>query len=379
LLLVLLRLLELPLVLLMMLCLLGWRVLESNSCPTGSALRPAALTAPLATPADVAAAVTAGNAAYLLERTASSTSRSGQHHLSPKKKKKTHSLDCPKNTVHSLEGTLELMNSTLCLIWIIVTVEHRRPKSKKPLQKHCAVLRCCHCNWSLLSYHWWYLWLNWCCLRGHWWLLLCCHLCKLLTSCRHLLVLPRGLEHHPPPLLQNLWRGRQWKAFLLLCSLLQQITLRQQNTWLVELLRLSIHRHVLGCNRLVWCGILMLHQLSNLSASTPDARTPIPTKDLTIGTAAHGPGDPEGLTDQSKKICNEGPLGAYPKGEVNKYWGTLLMEDAVYYSPVFSARREGCCCEVSREKEGMSFTKKLSRDYQSPTDSNSRIDINMHN
>ncbi|MQM08576.1 hypothetical protein Taro_041433 [Colocasia esculenta] len=30
---------------------------------------------------------------------------------------------------------------------------------------------------------------------------------------------------------------------------------------------------------------------------------PTPTKDLTIGTTAHGSGDREGLTDQSNKIC----------------------------------------------------------------------------
>ncbi|MQM14148.1 hypothetical protein Taro_047081 [Colocasia esculenta] len=232
-------------VLLLTMRLLGWRVLH---------LRCLLSIAPLAAPANVDVVVTAGNAAYLLERTTSSTS--------------------------SLEGALELMDPTLCLVQIIVTIEHQRQKMKKPLQKRRTVLRCCRYNWSLLSYHWWYLWVGWCCLRGRWWLLLCCHLCKLLTYCRHQLVL---LE-------------RGWKPLLLLPhSLLQLDALRQLNTRLLELLRLSINRHVLGCNRLIRLGVLMLHQLSNLPAST--WRPPAPTKDPTIGTTAYGPEDPEGLTD----------------------------------------------------------------------------------
>ncbi|MQM02430.1 hypothetical protein Taro_035199 [Colocasia esculenta] len=77
------------------------------------------------------------------------------------------------------------MDPTLCPVWITVARKSRRPKMKKPLQKHRAVLRCYCCNWSLLPYHWGYLWLNRCCLRGRWWLLLYCHLCELLTSCRY--------------------------------------------------------------------------------------------------------------------------------------------------------------------------------------------------
>ncbi|MQM10639.1 hypothetical protein Taro_043537 [Colocasia esculenta] len=98
---------------------------------------------------------------------------------------------------------------------------------------------------------------------------------------------------------------------------------------------------------------------------------PASTKDPTIGTAAHGTEDPEGLTDQSNKICNG---GAYPEGEVNKYWGTQLTEYVVNNIPISSVRCGGCCCEVSPIKEGMSFTKKPNRDYQSPTGSNSRIE-----
>ncbi|MQM05595.1 hypothetical protein Taro_038407 [Colocasia esculenta] len=96
-----------------------------------------------------------------------------------------------------------------------------------------------------------------------------------------------------------------------------------------------------------------------------------PTKDLTISTTDHGLEDPEGLTDQSNKICNR----EYFEGEVNKVLRTLLIENVVYYGLVSSARRGGYCCEVSPVKEGMSFTKKPSRDYQSPTGSNSRIDL----
>ncbi|MQM10116.1 hypothetical protein Taro_043005 [Colocasia esculenta] len=114
---------------------------------------------------------------------------------------------------------------------------------------------------------------------------------------------------------------------------------------------------------------------SDTTVTAPMPGPPAPTKYPTIGTAAHRPEDPEGLTDQSNKICNGGPLGAYPEGEVNKVRGTLLTEDAVYYGPISSARRGGCCCEVSPAKEGISFTKKPSRDYQSSTGSNSRIDL----
>ncbi|MQM01083.1 hypothetical protein Taro_033829 [Colocasia esculenta] len=106
LLLALLRLLELSLVLLLMLRLLGWRVIGNNLCSAGFALCPAALTTPLAAPANVAATVTTGNAAYPLERTTSSTSRSGQCRLSPKKKKKKiRSLDCPKDAEAEVEET----------------------------------------------------------------------------------------------------------------------------------------------------------------------------------------------------------------------------------------------------------------------------------
>ncbi|MQL96047.1 hypothetical protein Taro_028718 [Colocasia esculenta] len=55
--------------------------------------------------------------------------------------------------------------------------------------------------------------------------------------------------------------------------------------------------------------------------------------------------------------------------------GTLLTGDAVYYGPVSSAYHGGCCCEVLPTREGMSFKKKPNRDYQSPTSSNSRINL----
>ncbi|MQL94058.1 hypothetical protein Taro_026702 [Colocasia esculenta] len=124
------------------------------------------------------------------------------------------------------------MDPTLCPVWIMVTRKSRGPKMMKPLQKRCAVLECCRCNWSLLPYHWGYLWLNRCYLRGQWWLLLCCHLCELLTSCQHLLVLPRTLEHHSPPLLHDgRWRMGQKPLLLLLrlLLLLLWLSLPQRN------------------------------------------------------------------------------------------------------------------------------------------------------
>ncbi|MQL87345.1 hypothetical protein Taro_019881, partial [Colocasia esculenta] len=161
------------------------------------------------------------------------------------------------------------MDPTLCPVWITVTRESRRPKMKKPLQKCRAVLRCCRCNWSLLPYHWGYQWLNRYYLRGPWWLLLCCHLCELLTYFRHLLVLPRTLEHRSRPLLHDIQRGRGRKPLLLLLlpSLLQRNALRQRVPRLLELLGLSVNRHVLGCNRPIRLELLMIHQLTSLSAS----------------------------------------------------------------------------------------------------------------
>ncbi|MQM11878.1 hypothetical protein Taro_044788, partial [Colocasia esculenta] len=68
----------------------------NNLSPAGSALLPAAPTAPLAAAlADVATAAACTDAC-LHGRIASSTSRSDQHRLSLKKKKRKHSLDCPK-------------------------------------------------------------------------------------------------------------------------------------------------------------------------------------------------------------------------------------------------------------------------------------------
>ncbi|MQL89153.1 hypothetical protein Taro_021721 [Colocasia esculenta] len=112
------------------------------------------------------------------------------------------------------------MDPALCPVWITVTRKCRRPKMKKPLQKRRAVPGCRHCNWSLLSYHWGYHWLNRCFLWGRWWLLLCCHFCELLTSCQHLLVLPRTLEHRSLPLLHDGQRGLGRKPLLLLLRLL---------------------------------------------------------------------------------------------------------------------------------------------------------------
>ncbi|MQL79428.1 hypothetical protein Taro_011861 [Colocasia esculenta] len=159
------------------------------------------------------------------------------------------------------------MDPTLCPVWITVARKIRRPETKKPLQKHRAVLGCCRCNWSLLPYHWGYLWLNRCCLRGRWWLLLCCHLCELLTSCRHMLVLPGTLKHRSPPLHHNDWRGLGRKPLLLLLRLLlllwlslpQWNALRQRVPRLLELLGLSVDGHVLGYNRPIRLELLTLH------------------------------------------------------------------------------------------------------------------------
>ncbi|MQM23763.1 hypothetical protein Taro_056832, partial [Colocasia esculenta] len=142
----------------------------------------------------------------------------------------------------------------------------------------------------------------------------------LLPASTGTLVLPRGLEHSSPPLLHDVWRGRGWKPlWLLLSSLLQRNALQQRNTRMLKLLMLSINRHVLGRYRLVQLGVVMLHQLSNLPTSTwrhvltpwfdttvtaPMPGPSAPTKDPTIGTAAHGSEDLEGLTNQSSKICN---------------------------------------------------------------------------
>ncbi|MQM19469.1 hypothetical protein Taro_052474 [Colocasia esculenta] len=46
------------------------------------------------------------------------------------------------------------------------------------------------------------------------------------------------------------------------------------------------------------------------------------------------------------------------------------QKTSVYYGPVSSALPGGYYCEVSPVKKGMSFTKKPSRDYQSPIGSN---------
>ncbi|MQL81646.1 hypothetical protein Taro_014103 [Colocasia esculenta] len=74
----------------------------NNPSPIGSALLPAAPIAPLAAAlTDVTAAATYIDAC-LHERTTSSTSKSGQHCLSPKKKKRKHSHDCPKGTARSV-------------------------------------------------------------------------------------------------------------------------------------------------------------------------------------------------------------------------------------------------------------------------------------
>ncbi|MQL78807.1 hypothetical protein Taro_011234 [Colocasia esculenta] len=54
------------------------------------------------------------------------------------------------------------------------------------------------------------------------------------------------------------------------------------------------------------------------SVMAPMPGPPAPTKDATISTVAHEPEDSEGLTDQSNKICNRGPLRAYPEGEVHE-------------------------------------------------------------
>ncbi|MQM11877.1 hypothetical protein Taro_044789 [Colocasia esculenta] len=171
----------------------------------------------------------------------------------------------------------------------MVTRKSRRPKIKKSLQKRRAVLECCRCNWSLLPYHWGYLWLNRCYLRGRWWLLLCCHLCELLTSCQHLLVLPRTLEHRSPLLLHDGRWGLGRKPLLLWLSLPQRNALRQRVPRLLELLGLSVDRHT---------------PCSDTTVTTPTLGSLAPTKNPNIGTAAHGSGDSEGLTDWSNKICN---------------------------------------------------------------------------
>ncbi|MQM06372.1 hypothetical protein Taro_039196 [Colocasia esculenta] len=71
----------------------------NNLSPVGSTLLSAAPTAPLAVaPTDVVTAAVCTDVC-LHERIASSTSRSGQHRLSLKKKRRKHSLDCPKGAV----------------------------------------------------------------------------------------------------------------------------------------------------------------------------------------------------------------------------------------------------------------------------------------
>ncbi|MQM01452.1 hypothetical protein Taro_034209 [Colocasia esculenta] len=196
------------------------------------------------------------------------------------------------------------MDPTLCYIRIAVAYIRRRSKTKEPLQKHGAVLKCCCCCWSLLPNYGWYLWLNWCCLWGRWWLLLCCHLYKLLTSCWHLLVrlvlllrrvLPRALKHRSPPLLHDGWQGRRWIPLLLLLLLLRS-SLRQRVVKLLELLGLSTEQHLLSNNRTTPC--------SDTTVMAPAPGSPAPTKDPTVGTATHGFGDPEGLTDRSNEICD---------------------------------------------------------------------------
>ncbi|MQL84697.1 hypothetical protein Taro_017219, partial [Colocasia esculenta] len=272
----------------------------------------------------------------------------GQHRLFPKRKKKTHSPDCLRGA-----GALELMDPTLCSIRIAVACKRRRSKTKEPLQKHGAVLRCC--CWSLLPNYGWYLWLNRCCLRGRWWLLLCRHLCKLRTSCWHLLVrlvlllrrvLPRTLKHRSLPLLHDGRRGCRWIPLLPL--LLLRSSLRQRVVWLLEMLGLSTERHLLGYNRTTPC--------SDTIVTAPAPGSPATTKDPTVGTAAHGSGDPEGIMDRSNEICDA------------KTRGNTATRDADYCGPVSSLRRGGNCCEFSPTKQGVSFTKKPSRDYQSPTD-----------
>ncbi|MQL74429.1 hypothetical protein Taro_006790, partial [Colocasia esculenta] len=188
----------------------------NNPSPAGSALLLTAPTAPLAAaPTDVTAA-TACTDAYPHERTTSSTSKSGQHRLSPKKKKRKRSLNYPKGA-----GALELMDPTLCPVWITVARKSPRPKTKKPLQKHCTVLG----------------------------------------------VLLRTLEHHSPPLLYDGRWGLGRKPLLLLLSLPQRNALQQRVPRLLELLGLGVDRHVLGCNRPVRLELLTLHQLMNLPAS----------------------------------------------------------------------------------------------------------------
>ncbi|MQL93389.1 hypothetical protein Taro_026023 [Colocasia esculenta] len=68
--------------------------------------------------------------------------------------------------------------------------------------------------------------------------------------------------------------------------------------------------------------------------TAPAPGSPILTKDPNTGTAAHGSGDPEGLTDR----------------------------DADYCGHVSSVRRGGSCCEVSPTKHGLNEIRKANSD-----------------
>ncbi|MQM16503.1 hypothetical protein Taro_049461 [Colocasia esculenta] len=109
--------------------------------------------------------------------------------------------------------------------------------------------------------------------------------------------------------------------------------------------------------------VYMETPFSDTSVVAPMPGPSAPTKDLTIGTAAHGSEDAEGLTEQHTPRVKYTSLG------------NTAHRDAIYYGLVSSARRGRCRCDVSPVKEGMSFTKKPSMDYQSPTGSNSIIDL----
>ncbi|MQL99639.1 hypothetical protein Taro_032367 [Colocasia esculenta] len=88
-------------------------------------------------------------------------------------------------------------------------------------------------------------------------------------------------------------------------------------------------------------------------------------------TFCNGPGARTLDSHQESKHRHCRPQGHTPRVKYTS-WGTQLTGDAVYYGPVCSVCHGGSCCEVSLAKEGMSFTKKPSRDYQSPTGSTRR-------
>ncbi|MQL89367.1 hypothetical protein Taro_021940 [Colocasia esculenta] len=91
------------------------------------------------------------------------------------------------------------------------------------------------------------------------------------------------------------------------------------------------------------------------------------------GPDARIPDSHRGSEDRHRR-----PWGHTPRVKYN-CWGNTATRDVGYYGHVSSVHRGGSCCEVSPTKQEVSFTKKPSRDYQSPTGSNTRIELMCNN